>query len=181
MAAAKKKSLDTKPPKEGELREDVVTIGSIHEDPINIWEDPTSRDCFIRETIRAGADTLARLMAVTYFSQYENLNGEFARNPVFPPDFKIGYVPYSSELVKVFNDTHKRGHVHYPGIGAELMLAGSHDKKDLSYFTAEGAQLFRLYEANRENLQRHRGNTLSEKVRDCMSRDEELVKSLGYL
>lgn len=175
--------MDTKPPQGGGggPPDHIVTFGSIHEDPIDIWSDPTSRSSFIRETILRGADTLAKLMAVTYLSQYENLNGEFARDPVFPPDFKIGYVPYSSGLIKVFNEIHERRHIHYPGIEAELRLTDIHDDRDIDYFIANGAQLFRLYEANRENLKKYSGNNLFEKVRNCVFRDEKLVKSLGYL
>ena len=107
---------------------------------------------FVSEHVRRGVDTVAKFMAVTYFSQFKDLDGEFSHKPVFLPDFHLGYVLYSSTLIKLINDVHYRGFLYLPSPQAEMSIneATTHPS-DEPYLIEKGAQLGRLYLANKQD------------------------------
>ncbi len=149
------------------------------------------RDWFIKGTVNAGADSVDKLMAVTYLSQFENLNGEFATNPVFPPDFRIGKVPYSSALLEMYNYMSDRGFfLNSHGTQIIPVITDEYQMKiNLDDLVERGAQLSRLYQANKKNLEKFAMNNKESqdvkhffsKVRACYQRDKKLIESLTYV
>jgi hypothetical protein len=148
-------------------------------------ENHRLRDLFIKGTIAAGATSIEKLMAVTYLSQFENQRGEFAERPVFAPDFVMCFIPFSSQLLSVFEDVYHRGLIDSPvGDGQDLCFHQSRHPLSatlsdlMDNLLQDGAQLARLYLANKKNLKRFQRNDrgLFDKVRECYSRDRKLKK-----
>lgn len=149
-----------------------------------------ARDSFITQTILAGADSVAKLMATTYLAQFKNLDSEFAQGPFYRPDFTIGYVPHSRLLLVHLNDVIKRGfvgaHVYAHTSGEkELEVSSSVENLDNSkanreLFVREGAQFQQLYQANRKILKGYDNRELFRAVRDCYFRDRKMAEILRY-
>jgi len=139
------------------------------------------RDQFVEATILAGADSIQKLMAVTYLSQFENLEREFAIKPIFTPDFQVGIIPYSSELLERYNQNSDA--FDKVGAGLELKVTQqSNTQANLDQFIKKGAQLSRLYKQNKKNLERFdEDRDLFKKVRNCYRRDQTLIENLAYL
>jgi len=145
-------------------------------------KDYDLRDAFLIGTVHAGADTVSKLMAVTYLSQFEDLGSEFITRPPYRPDFHIGYIPYSNELITVVNDVHRRGHIHLPSARGELTTHHC-EQMNIDYLVEKGAQLGRLYLKNKELLERSKGDWsgLFRSTIDCFSRDLSIFgKNLAY-
>lgn len=147
--------------------------------------DGSLLDAYIRATVSKGADSVGKLMAVTYLSQFEDLTGKFAKNPVYTPDFHVGFIPYSSSLLALLNDVASRGMVSlYSPAESELSVRFS-SPEDLEgaieHLVQHGAQLGRLYRANEENLRRHDSRQLFQHVRECYSRDRHFQSIFDYL
>jgi hypothetical protein len=136
---------------------------------------------FVEATILAGANTVQKLMAVTYLSQFEDLEGEFATRPIFTPDFQVGIIPYSSELLKRYN--HNCNAFDPVGAGLDLKVTQhANTQANIDYFVKEGAQLSRLYQQNEKNLKRFENDRdLFRKVNGCYRRDQNLIRNLAYL
>ena len=151
-------------------------------DPTKNWinirkvdKDWSLRDSFFQENIRSGADSVGKLMAVTYLSQFEFHTGEFARRPVYCPDFHIGYIPYSSSLLKDLENVASRGMVVISGIEGKLSTASpqlNHDAT-LKYFLNAGAQLARLYKVNESNLHHYNDEQLYSEVKRLWFQDRD--------
>ncbi len=139
------------------------------------------RDWFIMGTILAGANSVPKLMAVNYLSQFEDLNGEFAVKPVFVPDFRVGIVPYSSAFLGVYNNVAGRMHFDNIGDGQNLTIL-TQSPGDIEYLVNAGAQLSRLYQKNKKNMEIFKADDKSffGKVRECYFRDRGIVDSLAY-
>lgn len=147
-------------------------------------ESHSLRDWFVQATILAGANSVQKLMAVTYLSQFEDLEGEFATNPVFAPDFQIGTVPCSSALLGIYNDVIYCGGISSNGDGQNLaVMTATNTPANIEQLIVEGAQLSRLYLQNKENLERFDDDDsgLFRRVHECYRRDQNLVKNLAYL
>ena len=160
-----------------------VVDSSINLTRVNLARDENASillDHFVTQTVLAGAESVSKFMAATYLSQFEDLSCEFAKNPVFSPDFHIGYVPYSSELINLLNDVHRRGFIYLQRSKAEL-TAGWRSQTDWDieklFLLKNGAQLARLYLANEKNLHL---DSLFDKVQECYSRDQKLSGMLAY-
>lgn len=130
---------------------------TVKKDWINIRRVDTNwslRDYFIMENVWAGADSVGKLMAVTYLTQFQYVTGEFSRRPVYAPNFHIGYIPYSSSLLKDLEEVASRGRVTIAGIEGKLSTPAPSLNHDASreFFLATGAQLARLYRGNISNL-----------------------------
>ncbi|MBT3297795.1 hypothetical protein HN385_02635 [archaeon] len=144
-------------------------------------------DQFIEFNVRAGVSSVSELMALTYLSQFEKLDGKFASNPIFTLDFQVGIIPYSKNLLNIYNDYAKRMNGS-PGFLSGLELGISNEEANtvanFNSFLTNGAQLSRLYKANCKNLDRfnddenHRG--LIHAVSDCVRRDRDMLKLLAY-
>lgn len=139
------------------------------------------KDAFIMATVLAGANSVPKIMAVNYLSQFEDLNGEFATRPVFVPDFQIGIIPYSLALIELYNNvTSRLAFNDYARDGQDLTRTCS--QRAIDNLVKEGAQLSRLYQKNQKNMERFKDNDkgLFSKVRECYFRDEAIISSLVY-
>jgi hypothetical protein len=162
-----------------------------HLEPVKEWmnlerEDKGHclRDWYVQATILAGATSVQELMAVTYLSQFEDLNGEFATRPVYAPDFQVGVVPYSSELLELYNDVASRMGLDPRGNGQDLRVQTEmNTQANIDDLVQRGAQLSRLYQENKRNLERFKDDdrSLFRTVRGCHFRDKSLVDNLAYL
>ncbi len=142
-------------------------------------------DWFIIGTVLAGVDSVAKLRAATYLAQFQDLEGEFARRPVYQPDFHIGPVPYSNLLLAHLNDVAQRNLVYLPSTEKELHASfdriTSQPEANLEWLLQEGAQFSRLYQANKKILKEHDQRQLFNAVRDCYFRDLHLAEVFSYL
>jgi len=137
---------------------------------------------YVKATVMAGATSVQKLMAVTYLSQFEDLQGEFAVKPVFIPDFQVGIVPYSSELLVIYNELARALNSVRDGQNLSLQMEDN-TQVTIDAFVRGGAQLSRLYSENQRNLTRFQENDrdLYTQVGECVQRDRTLIKSLEYL
>jgi len=146
--------------------------------------DQNSKDYFIDACIRKGASDITLLMGATYLSQFEHLDSTFALRPLFPPSFLVSSVPYSLELLGMFNEATKRlGFDRHEWSGRKLLIPSEGSLEIVEgYLKEHGAQLFELYQLNAKNLTRfencHLG--LFNKVRECSRRDETIRGILSY-
>ena len=141
------------------------------------------RDAFILGTILAGANSVPKLMAVNYLSQFEDLNGEFATKPVFVPDFQVGVIPYSLALIELYNHVTSRIAFAENYVGDGHNLTSNCPQNEIDYLVKEGAQLSRLYQKNKKNMERFKDDdkSLFNLVKKCYFRDEAIVGRLAYL
>ncbi|MBI5391742.1 hypothetical protein HZB00_01945 [Candidatus Woesearchaeota archaeon] len=148
-------------------------------------KDYSLRDAFLEATISRGADTLPALMAAVYLAQFEDLNSPFVIKPVFVPDFHIGRIPYSSGLLRIYNHlVLRKSDIDELGDGRQLCVEEQGwDRR--KYICARGAQLGRVYDAICGILEKHKGDKLFHRTKECYWRDTQLQKSmaglLGYL
>ncbi len=151
---------------------------------INLPKDDSSgslREWYILGTVLAGAQSVGEIMAVTYLSQFRDLNGEFATSPVFRPDFRVGSIPYSSDLLKVYNRV--ASSIDAIGEGRDLSFSPKDNTKaEIDLFVCNGAQLGRLYESNVKLLEKCKDDKrdLFHLVRECIGRDRAVIKNLAY-
>lgn len=144
------------------------------------------RDMGIQETIRAGAETVATLMAVTYLAQFRDLNGEFVQRPVYEPDFIVGFVPYSSRLIADLNHLNRKGYVVFHQSGKEVS-SPIEDIEDewyptkLERFRRGGAQFARLYTLSKKILDQNDEQLLFDAVLRYHFRDLGLTTFARYL
>ena len=140
------------------------------------------RDWFIMGTILRGGDSIDKLMAVTYLSQFSSLDGEFARRPVYTPDFHVGFIPYSTTLLQVFNNVAQRHLQQY--FAGKAIYTVQKDPAEMRerdcHLIEQGAQLGRLFTANLKNLHKYAENGLWHAVEDCFRRDQRIAQSLAY-
>ena len=142
------------------------------------------RDWYVMATVLEGADSIQKIMAVTYLSQFEDLEGEFATRPVFTPDFQVGIIPYSSNLLEIYNDIAHRAKLDSVGDGQDLnVILATNTQANIDHFVMEGAQLSRLYQQNRKNLEKFEDDKqeLFKKVNKLYHRDQNLIRNLTYL
>jgi hypothetical protein len=162
-----------------------------HLEPVREWIDLERedeyhclRDWFVQATVLAGASSVQKVMAVTYLSQFEDLNREFATRPIFAPDFQVGVVPYSSALLELYNDVVSRMALDARGDGQDLRVSTeTNTQANIDDLVQRGAQLSRLYQENKRNLERFQEDDrgLFRTVRECYFRDRSLVSNLAYL
>jgi len=155
---------------------------------IDLEKKKTYLSTFIEATILAGADSVPLLMGTTYLGQFRDLEGEFATNPIFRPDFLVGRVPYSKRLLAAFNDVSSRLTLN-PQIDGQGLKVHTEEntKSTVNNFLKNGAQLARLYLANKNILEEfpeepeRRRRRLFEIVDECYLRDKKLAESFKYL
>lgn len=146
----------------------------------------SQRDFCLKETVRAGADTIAKLMAATYLAQFQDLNGEFAQRPIYEPNFLVGYVPYSARLVTDLTNLCREGQILFHRDGTELSSPIKEIEDEwyptkLERFRRGGAQFARLYTASRKLLAPKDEQALFEAVEQCHFRDLGLTTFTRYL
>ncbi|GEM_PF-2394117 len=137
---------------------------------------------YVKATVMAGATSIQKLMAVTYLSQFEDLQGEFAVRPVFTPDFQVGIIPYSSELLVIYNELALALNSVKDGQNLSVQIA-ENTQATIDAFVRGGAQFSRLYSENQRNLTRFQDNErdLYTRVGESVQRDRNLIKGLAYL
>lgn len=144
-------------------------------------------DNFIELNIRAGVRSIPELMALTYLSQFEKLDGEFAQDPVFRPDFQVGIIPYSNKLLDLYNGSSLSYRSPGNQSGLELGVCGEEANTVATFqsFLKGGAQLARLYVSNCKNLDRFKDDDechrkLIHTVDTCVRRDRKMLDVLAY-
>ena len=155
---------------------------------IDLDKNPRLIDIYIEATILAGATSIPLLMGTTYLGQFRNLQGEFATNPIFRPDFLVGRVPYSNRLLAAFNEVSSRLTLN-PQIDGQGLKVHTQENTEatVNSFLENGAQLARLYLANKNILKEfpeepeRKRKKLFEIVDECYCRDKKLAESLKYL
>lgn len=142
------------------------------------------RDAFFTASILEGIDSVPKLMALTYLSQFEVLKNEFAQRPVYQPDFTVVGVPYSSALLNDLNNfTSRMGTVIWDGGAKMTVQKQENTDANTESMIDGGAQLSRLYKANLKNYKRFAAEErkLYQKVRSCLFRDRKLREMFAYL
>ncbi len=136
---------------------------------------------YVKATVIAGATSVQKLMAVTYLSQFEDSRGEFAVRPVFTPDFQVGIIPYSSELLIIYNELAYALNSVRDGQNLQVQMEDN-TQTSIDAFVRGGAQLSRLYLENKRNLTRFKDDGgLYTRVGECVQRDKDLIRGLAYL
>lgn len=148
-------------------------------------------DEFVIGNVLNGADSIDRIMMVTYLSQFENPRGKLAKKPIFEPDFRIGCVPYSRELGEVINDIIGRGFLiqfPYEEIYKEKTgeikggsLQASTSVNTIWLETNLGAlkgneRLYDLYERNLKNLERYSNPDIRKAITKMLDKDKRFKR-----
>lgn len=156
------------------------------QDPDNIDLDAANQvhgiySTFVIGAIYRGADSFDKIMTATYLSQREDPSLEFIQNPIFPPDYHHGFIPYNNVLREAVNNSIVKGAIEQYVDDYELKIAESVTEQIIAdceeTIRVHGAQLNRLYEIVKNTLDVYRGEDLIEKMKKVNEMDQILAKS----
>ena len=132
-------------------------------------------------------DTLPLIMGLSYLSQFEDLSGEFAKRPVYAPDFVVVDVPYSTQIIDDLNLVRKHGdltmrdgtHLKYSLRTSEYNEVDINADCEIDSFLFEKDQFARLAIKNVEIFNKYDSERkLFKAVRDCYKMNQKIANNI---